>query len=85
MQSNWTRWRDCTPRARRAFLTGWLGTSVSGATCDPAYYNEGLAFPAHLWTMGKESSLLPGMSYTQGFCSKEMSAAEGVGLTWDSL
>ena len=27
--------------------------------------------------MGKESSLIPVMSYTQGFCSKEMSAAEG--------
>lgn len=35
-----------------------LPDRLAGGNCprcyyDPAYYNQGLAFPAHLWTMGK--------------------------------
>lgn len=85
MLSNWTRRRGSRPGARRVFLTGWLGASVLGAAYDPAYYNQGLTSPGHLWTMDKESNSFSVMSYTQGFCSKEMSAAEGWGLTWGSL
>lgn len=72
MLSNWTRRRESRPGAWWVFLTGWLGASVLGATYDPAYYNQGLTFPGHPWTMDKESSSFSVMSYTQGFCSKEM-------------